>query len=62
MPGSDFPVLLSVESYKRTFEYIKESRLPGQEIEKILYGNALALFDFDAVHGSRQPGHHPGHP
>ncbi|MFB9926230.1 amidohydrolase family protein [Amycolatopsis halotolerans] len=47
VPGSDFPVLLSVESYRRTFEYIKESRLPAEEIEKILHRNALALFDFD---------------
>ncbi|MGV9297890.1 amidohydrolase family protein [Amycolatopsis sp. NPDC003676] len=49
VPGSDFPVLLSVESYRRTFEYIKESRLPEEEIEKILHRNASALFDFDAT-------------
>lgn len=47
VPGSDFPVLLSVETYKRTFEYIKESRLSDRETEKILYSNALDLFDFD---------------
>ncbi|WP_157182549.1 amidohydrolase family protein [Sciscionella marina] len=47
VPGSDFSALLAVESYARTFEYIKESRLSEQEIEKILYGNAPALFDFD---------------
>ncbi|MFI6047729.1 amidohydrolase family protein [Nocardia sp. NPDC051321] len=47
VPGSDFPALLTVESYRRTFEYIKESRLSDQEIEQILYRNALALFDFD---------------
>jgi predicted TIM-barrel fold metal-dependent hydrolase len=62
VPGSDFPILLSVESYKRTFEYIKESRLSDQEIEKILYSNALALFGFDAVTRSRQPGHNPSPP
>lgn len=47
--GSDFPILLSVESYKRTFEYVKESRLSDHEVEKILYGNAQDLFDFDKV-------------
>ncbi|MFI6165927.1 amidohydrolase family protein [Nocardia sp. NPDC051052] len=47
VPGSDFPALLTVESYRRTFEYIKESRLSDQEIEQILYSNASALFDFD---------------
>ena len=44
VPGSDFSALLAVESYSRTFEYIKESRLSEEEIEKILYGNAPALF------------------
>jgi 6-methylsalicylate decarboxylase len=53
VPGSDFPALLTVESYRRTFEYIKESRLPEQEIDKILYSNAFALFDFDKVPSSR---------
>ncbi|WP_405164743.1 amidohydrolase [Nocardia sp. NBC_01499] len=47
VPGSDFSALLTVESYRRTFEYIKESRLSDQEIEKILYSNVSALFDFD---------------
>ncbi|GAA3528328.1 amidohydrolase family protein [Amycolatopsis ultiminotia] len=47
VPGSDFSALLTVESYKRTFEYIKESRLSDREIEKILHSNALTLFDFD---------------
>lgn len=46
VPGSDFSALLAVESYKRTFEYIKESGLPDQDIEKILYRNAVSLFDF----------------
>ncbi|MEV6561480.1 amidohydrolase family protein [Nocardia sp. NPDC051756] len=47
LPGGDFSALLAVESYRRTFEYIKESRLSDQEIEQILYRNASALFDFD---------------
>lgn len=46
VPGSDFSALLAVESYRRTFEYIKESRLPKPAIEKILHHNAQALFDF----------------
>lgn len=47
VPGSDFPALLTVESYRRTFEYIKESRLSEEEIEMILHNNASDLFDFD---------------
>jgi predicted TIM-barrel fold metal-dependent hydrolase len=47
VPGSDFSALLAVESYRRTFAYIKESGLSDQEIEKILYSNVPALFDFD---------------
>jgi predicted TIM-barrel fold metal-dependent hydrolase len=55
VPGSDFPALLAVESYRRTFEYIKESRLSQQEIEKILFSNASALFDFDEAPSSTVP-------
>ncbi|QWF77372.1 amidohydrolase family protein [Amycolatopsis sp. CA-230715] len=47
VPGSDFSALLAVETYKRTFEYIKESGLPEQDIEKILHRTASALFEFD---------------
>lgn len=47
VPGSDFPVLLAIESYRRTFEYIKDSRLSDEEVEQILYRSALALFDFE---------------
>ncbi|GAA1950412.1 amidohydrolase family protein [Amycolatopsis minnesotensis] len=47
VPGSDFSALLAVETYKRTFEYIQESGLPDKDIEKVLYRNAPALFDFD---------------
>jgi predicted TIM-barrel fold metal-dependent hydrolase len=56
VPGSDFSALLTVESYRRTFAYIKESRLPEQEIEKILYSNALTLFDFDKTPPRAVPG------
>ncbi|MEV6557516.1 hypothetical protein AB0M22_17490 [Nocardia sp. NPDC051756] len=44
--GQRLSALLAVESYRRTFEYIEESRLPDHEIEQILYRNASALFDF----------------
>ncbi|KAA8882055.1 amidohydrolase [Nocardia colli] len=57
VPGSDFPALLAVESYQRTFEYIKESRLPDPEIEQILYRNAPALFDLDKTPPQTVPQH-----
>lgn len=41
--GSDFPVLLSAETYARTFSYIGESDLPGEDIDAILHRNAAAL-------------------
>lgn len=40
--GSDYPVLLSHESYKQTFDHIRHSGLPADEIERIL-GNAERL-------------------
>ncbi|MEV7602828.1 amidohydrolase family protein [Kitasatospora sp. NPDC089797] len=53
VPGSDFSALLAVEPYGRAFEYIKESGLSDQEIEKILHTNAPALFGFGAAHDCR---------
>jgi aminocarboxymuconate-semialdehyde decarboxylase len=41
--GSDYPVLLAFESYKRTFEYIRESDLPAADIDAILNHNAQAV-------------------
>jgi 6-methylsalicylate decarboxylase len=43
LPGSDFPVLLSWESYARTFSWIREVDLPPQDIEQILERNAQAV-------------------
>lgn len=43
MAGSDYPVLLAFESYKRTFDYIRESDLPAEDIDKILNHNAQRL-------------------
>jgi predicted TIM-barrel fold metal-dependent hydrolase len=44
VPGSDFPVLLSYETYKRTFEWIREVGLPNGDVDLILEKNAPRLF------------------
>jgi predicted TIM-barrel fold metal-dependent hydrolase len=36
LPGSDFPVLLSFESYTRTFSWIREVGLPAADVTQIL--------------------------
>jgi len=41
--GSDYPVLLSFEVYRETFEYIDRSSLPPHEREAILHKNAANL-------------------
>ncbi len=43
LPGSDFPVLLSFESYERTFAWIREVDLPPEDIEQILERTAPAV-------------------
>ena len=43
VPGSDFPVLLSYETYRRTFEWIREVGLPGEDVELILEKNAARV-------------------
>jgi predicted TIM-barrel fold metal-dependent hydrolase len=40
VPGSDFPVLLSYETYARTFAWIREAGLPEADVEQILEHNA----------------------
>ena len=40
LPGSDFPVLLAYETYARTFAWIREVSLPGDDAEQILERNA----------------------
>ncbi|MBV9896817.1 MAG: amidohydrolase [Chloroflexi bacterium] len=40
VPGSDFPVLLSYETYARTFAWIREVGLPEADVEQILERNA----------------------
>ena len=43
VPGSDFPVLLSYETYARTFAWIREVGLPESDTEQILERNAQRL-------------------
>jgi aminocarboxymuconate-semialdehyde decarboxylase len=43
LPGSDWPVLLSWESYKQTFDHIRDSALPRDDVEAILHRNAQQL-------------------
>jgi predicted TIM-barrel fold metal-dependent hydrolase len=38
--GSDYPVLLPFETYRRTFQYIREAGLPAEDVEAILHHNA----------------------
>ncbi|HEU0073748.1 MAG TPA: amidohydrolase family protein [Dehalococcoidia bacterium] len=44
--GSDYPVLLSFESYKQTFDYINGSGLSSVDIERILHRNAAGVLGF----------------
>jgi 6-methylsalicylate decarboxylase len=41
--GSDYPVLLAFETYKQTFNYIRECGLPEGDVDKILNHNAQRL-------------------
>ena len=43
LPGSDYPVLLSFETYERTFSWIKEADIPPADIEQILHRTAPAV-------------------
>ena len=43
MPGSDYPVLLSWETYAKTFSWIREAGLPGDAAEQILERTAPAV-------------------
>jgi predicted TIM-barrel fold metal-dependent hydrolase len=48
LPGSDFPVLLSWESYARTFAWIREVGLPEADVEQILERTAPAVLRLSA--------------
>jgi predicted TIM-barrel fold metal-dependent hydrolase len=43
VPGSDFPVLLSYETYRETFSWIREAGLPGDAAEQILERTAPTI-------------------
>jgi predicted TIM-barrel fold metal-dependent hydrolase len=43
LPGSDYPVLLSFESYAETFSWIREVDLPAADIEQILERTAAGV-------------------
>lgn len=45
LPGSDFPVLLSFESYEQTFSWIRDVDLPAADIEQILERTAPAVLN-----------------
>jgi predicted TIM-barrel fold metal-dependent hydrolase len=49
LPGSDFPVLLSFETYARTFSWIREVGLPEADVEQILERTAPAVLRLNAV-------------
>lgn len=43
VPGSDWPVLLAHESYRETFDYVRQAGLPQADVDAILERNAPAL-------------------
>ena len=43
LPGSDFPVLLSFETYERTFSWIRDVGLPEADVEQILERTAPSV-------------------
>jgi 6-methylsalicylate decarboxylase len=47
LPGSDYPVLLSYESYERTFSWIKDVDIPPADIDQILERTAPAVLSLD---------------
>jgi 6-methylsalicylate decarboxylase len=51
--GSDYPVLLSFESYRETFDYINRSSLTSVDIDRILHKNAAELLALEN-HASRK--------
>jgi predicted TIM-barrel fold metal-dependent hydrolase len=43
LPGSDFPVLLSYETYERTFSWIRDADIPRADIDQILQRTAPSV-------------------
>jgi predicted TIM-barrel fold metal-dependent hydrolase len=50
LPGSDYPVLLSFETYERTFSWIREVDLPAADIEQILEKTGPQLLGLPSRH------------
>ncbi|MGD9891759.1 MAG: amidohydrolase family protein [Dehalococcoidia bacterium] len=48
LPGSDFTVLLAFETYARTFAWIREVGLPGEDVELILERNAPSVLRLES--------------
>ena len=42
--GSDFPVLVAYETYARTFEWIREVGLPGEDVDQIMDKTAREIW------------------
>ena len=47
LPGSDFPVLLSFESYRETFSWIRDVDLPADDIVQILERTAPSILNLN---------------
>jgi predicted TIM-barrel fold metal-dependent hydrolase len=45
--GSDYPVLTRFESYAQTFDYIRDSDLPSEDIDLILNHNAQRVLGLE---------------
>jgi predicted TIM-barrel fold metal-dependent hydrolase len=45
LPGSDYPVLLSFESYAETFSWIAEADIPVDDVQQMLHRSAPAILD-----------------
>ena len=56
LPGSDFPVLLSYETYARTFSWIREVGLPKADVEAILEHNARRVLGLEGARATAGPG------
>jgi hypothetical protein len=45
VPGSDYPVLLSFETYARTFAWIRDVGIPAADVEQILERTAPTILN-----------------
>ena len=48
LPGSDYPVLLTFETYAKTFSWIREAGLPPADVEQMLERTAPAVLKLEA--------------